>query len=220
MNSEIHRIIIAGIGPGVREYILPAAQAAIDRAAVLVGGRRALAEYAQPADSGQLTQVIDRDIDGVLAFIDRQLAAHDVSVMVSGDPGYYSLLDALRRRFPANLLRVIPGISSFQLAFARLALPWHDARLLSFHGRYPREEDLQYAPGAMLGMLNDTTYDSARVAQVLLEHGWPGDSRFFICSRLSYPDEEIITAALQQAASGEIPGRGNCVLIVAASQPE
>ena len=62
--------------------------------------------------------------------------------MVSGDPGYYSLLDALRRDFPAKQIMVIPGISAMQYAFARLALPWHDAVLASFHGRPPAAQDI------------------------------------------------------------------------------
>ena len=82
---------------------------------------------------------------GSYEFIGENLARQDVVVMVSGDPGYYSLLDALRRGFPQEAIQVIPGISSFQLAFARLALPWHEAELLSFHGRVPAEGKLTYS---------------------------------------------------------------------------
>ena len=69
---------------------------------------------------------------------------------MSGDPGYYSLLDALKRDFPSGLIEVIPGLSAMQLAFARLALPWHEASLLSFHGRRPDDKELIYSKGRIL----------------------------------------------------------------------
>ena len=134
MEAVAHRILIAGIGPGHPDYILPAARQAISSAKVLVGGRRALEGFAH---DGQKQIPITKDIASVIGFIREELASEDVVVMVSGDPGYYSMLDALRKEFPRERLQVIPGISSLQMAFAKLSLPWHGARILSFHGRQP-----------------------------------------------------------------------------------
>ena len=120
-----HKIIVVGIGPGDPAYLLPKAQKTIENARILVGGKRALADFSH---SGARECAIGADIPGVLSFIRDALAEDDVVVMVSGDPGYYSLLDALRRSFPIGQIEVIPGISSLQMAFARLALPWHSAR--------------------------------------------------------------------------------------------
>ena len=167
----MNEIIVAGIGPGHPDYMLPAAERAIREAKVLVGGRRALAQFARPQGEGQLTMAVTGDIDSVMQFIREKLELSSVVVMVSGDPGYFSLLDALRRHFPPACLRVIPGLSAMQLAFARLALPWHEARLLSFHGRKPAAERLAYHPGSVLGMLTDRTFTSKTIPAVLLAHG-------------------------------------------------
>ena len=43
-----HQILVVGIGPGSREYMLPAAWEAIATAKTLVGGRRALETLAPP----------------------------------------------------------------------------------------------------------------------------------------------------------------------------
>ena len=206
-----HKIIVAGIGPGHAAYILPAAKTAIEEADVLVGGSRALADFAR---AGPETLAITRDIDGVLSFIREKLAGHDVVVMVSGDPGYYSLLDALRREFSPDIIEVIPGISSLQLAFARLSLPWHDTRLLSFHGRVPTENELRYEPGTSLGLLTDAKYNSRTIPELLLDLGWPAEAELFICSRLSYGDEEIIRTTLAGAAAEKLIKHG--VLVVKA----
>ena len=208
-GSMSHKIVVVGIGPGHPEYTLPAARQRILGAKVLVGGRRALSQF---SSKDQITMAVTRDIPAVLAFIRVQLSRSDVVVMVSGDPGYYSMLDALRREFPRDRMEVIPGISSLQMAFSRLALPWHDARLLSFHGRRPEKEQLAYRPGALLGLLTDGEYHSKKISALLMEMGWPEETEMFICERLSYEDEEITALTLSEAAAREAVG--NCVLIV------
>lgn len=216
-----NKIIVVGIGPGSEAYILPEALRVIKDAKVLVGGKRALEQYAQHSFAednkgfhghDQILMPIEKDIHKVLNFIREKLEYYDVVVMVSGDPGYYSMLDALRRRFVADIIQVIPGISSMQMAFARLALPWHDAELLSFHGRIPSEARLVYEPGRLLGMLTDLKYNSASIAQLLLDKGWPAETAMYVCSRLSYADEQIRETSLQEAAEQQ-PVR-SCILVV------
>lgn len=195
-----HRIIVAGIGPGHPDYMIPAAKTAIEGARALIGGRRALEQFGHP---NQRQMAITRDIPGVMTFIRSELQHQDVVVMASGDPGYYSILDAIRREFPRDIIHVIPGISSVQLAFSRLALPWHGAKLLSFHGRLPKTEDLRFEKNAVLGMLTDGEYDSQSIPKLLMKEGWPPDSSLAICARLSYEDERIIETTLSKAAEME-----------------
>lgn len=208
--NESHRIIVAGIGPGHPDYIVPAAKLAIERAEVLVGGRRALEQFGHER---QRQMAISRDIPAVMEFIRLHLEEQDVVVMASGDPGYFSILDALRREFPVEQIHVIPGISAMQMAFSRLALPWHGARLLSFHGRVPQEAELRYEEGALLGMLTDGEHDSHSIPKLLMKQmGWPEEAKFAICARLSYEDEKIVETTLGQALALEAVKHG--ILIV------
>lgn len=203
------KIIVAGIGPGAREYVVPKALKAIENAKVLVGGSRALADFAR---EGQKTFAIKADIKAVMNFIGEELKQNDVVVMVSGDPGYYSLLSSLRKNFPIEQIKVIPGLSSMQVAFAKIALPWQEASLLSFHGRVPKDEDLVYVKGRIIGMLTDNKFNSGRIAEYLIERGWDKNARAYICSRLSYPDEKIACLSLEEAQTKEIAS--HCVMIV------
>ncbi len=202
-------MIVAGIGPGNPDFVLPAAFHAIRLAKVLVGGSRALADFAV---EGQCTMTIRGDIPAVLSFIDEKLRDQDVVVMVSGDPGYFSLLDALRRSYDEEVLQVIPGISSVQFAFARLALPWHDASFLSFHGRRPSDEELSYRPGRVLGIITDKAYSSRTIPKLLMELGWPKGAKTAICARLSYDDERIVRTTLGGAISER--EETHCVVVV------
>lgn len=203
------KIIVAGIGPGAREYVVPKALKAIENAKVLVGGSRALADFAR---EGQKTFAIKVDIKAVMNFIGEELKQNDVVVMVSGDPGYYSLLSSLRKIFSIEQIKVIPGLSSMQVAFAKIALPWQEASLLSFHGRVPKDEDLVYVKGRIIGMLTDNKFNSGRIAEYLIERGWDKNARAYICSRLSYPDEKIACLSLEEAQTKEIVS--HCVMIV------
>ena len=204
-----NKIIVAGIGPGGEDYITPAALKKIRSAKFLVGGQRALKDF---SDASQITCPITRDLDAPINFIREKILLGEVVVMVSGDPGYYSILDLLRKTFPPESIEVIPSVSAMQLAFAKLALPWHNATLLSFHGRQPARSDLKYSAGKVLGLLTDKHFNSSTVSKILIDCGWSGDSSVTICARLSYPDEKIFTMTLFDAATAA-PVE-SCVLIV------
>ena len=203
-----NKIIVAGIGPGDKSYITPAALEKIISAKFLLGGRRAISDF---ASENQETFTITADLEAALNFIREKLLSDEVVVMVSGDPGYFSMLDFLKKNFPPSKIEVIPSISAMQLAFAKLSLSWHDAKLLSFHGRRPSDDDLKFADGKILGLLTDAKFNSATISKILLELGWEKNSKLAVCSRLSYPDEEIISTTLEQAAISE-PIK-HCILI-------
>ncbi|WP_425060742.1 Cobalamin biosynthesis bifunctional protein CbiET [Sporomusa carbonis] len=206
-----YQIIVVGIGPGSPDYVLPVASRVIAAAKVLVGSKRALDTF---SSVGQVTKIIDKDINGVLDFIAGQLASHDVVVMVSGDPGFYSMLAALRHRFASERITVIPGISSAQLAFARLGEVWQDAALISMHGRQAADDVLAYRPGRKLGILTDTRHNPAHIASILLNHGWPETACVWLCANLSYDNE--VVAAMTLAEAAVTPGFDHSVMVVKA----
>lgn len=203
------KIIVAGIGPGSEDYITPAALKKIRAAKFLVGGRRALENFSAPS---QITCPITRDLDASINFIREKILLDEVVVMVSGDPGYYSMLDMLRKNFPPDSIEVIPSISAMQLAFAKISLSWHDATLLSFHGRQPARDALKFSAGKILGLLTDAEFNSKTISELLMTCGWDKNSSLTICARLSYPDEKIFTTTLASAAQSE-PVK-HCILIV------
>ena len=193
-----HKIIVVGIGPGSPDYLVPIAKGKIDEAKVLVGSRRALADY---STAEQVSKAVDKDIASVMLFISKQLLVSDVVVMVSGDPGYYSLLPALRQYFPDKTFEVIPGISSFQLAFARVNQPWQAAKLLSMHGREVASAELAYQEGQTLSFLTDAVHNPQSIAKLLIVRGWPETVTTHLCANLSYEQETIVTLSLAQVTA-------------------
>ncbi|MPM66755.1 Cobalamin biosynthesis bifunctional protein CbiET [bioreactor metagenome] len=204
-----HKITVVGIGPGSPDYMLPVAQRIITKARVLVGSKRALDTY---SNVNTVSKIIDKDIDGVLDFIKKQLISNDVVVMVSGDPGFYSMLGALREKFSSEQLLVIPGISSAQLAFARLGELWQDAILTSLHGRDQDADTLKYVPRKKLGILTDGINNPQTIAQKLIALDWPDKTRVWLCENLSYENETIMSTNLKDTIN--INGFSHCVMVV------
>jgi len=167
----------------------------IKHATVLVGSERSLEDFQEP---GQITYPVTGKLSLLAEQIEQELKSHDVVVMVSGDTGYYSLLPYLKKKFTANPIEVVPGISSMTFAFARLNEVWHDADLMSFHGRQPA--------------LTDPEYNPAHIARILIDAGWPKETRAAALERLSYDDEKIVDSTLEVLT--ELEGFGHSVMVV------
>jgi precorrin-6y C5,15-methyltransferase (decarboxylating) CbiE subunit len=182
-----HVITIVGCGPGSPDYLTPAARNAIRQAGLLAGAERLLKQYA-PRGSKRI--VVGKNIPGVLDEIARHLARRQrIAVLVTGDPGIFSLAQPVIKRFGRNRCHVIPGVSSVQVAFARLGLDWSDARILSAHGR-----PLKLAPS--------TLYQSGKVAMLVSDRPslkrisrsltrLPSDFQIWICEDLTLRTERV-----------------------------
>lgn len=187
MAVDKKKIIIIGCGPGAAEYITPAARAAAAGADVLIVSKRLQALFPEVAaerfDSGT-------DVEGTLeAIAARRDAGRQVVLLATGDPGIFSLAQPVIRRFGRENCQVIPGISSIQVAFARLGLGWQDARIISAHSADPdlTAADLMGAPKvAVLGGRTGALSWTAGLIEKLGE-----DRRVFLCEDLTLPGETI-----------------------------
>lgn len=121
-------ITVVGMGAGAP----PGADVAAG-AELVVGGRRHL-------DAVRLPEGAERVVLGALAPALDTVAEYvaegrPVTVLASGDPGFFGIVRVLAERFGAQRLDVRPGVSSVAAAFARVGLPWEDAVVASAHGR-------------------------------------------------------------------------------------
>ncbi|MFD4504697.1 precorrin-6y C5,15-methyltransferase (decarboxylating) subunit CbiE [Streptomyces sp. NPDC058457] len=124
-------ITVVGTGTGAS----PAPETPAD-AELVVGGRRHL-------DAVRLPEGAERIVLGPLAPALDTIGEYvgkdrPVTVLASGDPGFFGIVRVLAERFGAEALDVRPGVSSVATAFARIGLPWDDAVVVSAHGREPR----------------------------------------------------------------------------------
>lgn len=135
--------------------------------------------------------------------IESALKHGDVAVLASGDPLFFGIGDLLGRRFDRARMVVFPVVSSMQLAFARLGLPWHDARFLSLHGRKFLRIAAQILPFAKICILTDAFNTPATIASKLLDHVTAEqESNFtlFVGEELGSTRERMTSGSLKEIA--------------------
>ena len=198
-----------GIGPGTAEYLLPIARKTVEACEVLIGGQRALDLF---DDLAKETLIIKAQLAPLVDYLKKN-RHRKIAVLVSGDPGFYSMLTFLSKHFPPEELEIIPGISSIQLAFARLKATWQDAGLASLHGRDLAILDQLMAQGLpKLGLLTDPDHSPQKIAAYLLNKGYTV-KRVVVCQNLAYPDEQILVTTLGELINNTEKYL-NCVMVI------
>ncbi len=188
----LNRILVIGVGAQGPAGLSSTLLQRITRADQLWGSKRLLAYW--PDHPHQI--VIGADIAGRVQNIDRS-GTKRIVVLASGDPGFYGIVGTLLRVLPAEALEIVPHVSSLQLAFARVGLPWSDAILVSAHSR-PLSEIVGWARRApKLGVLTDRRHTPAVIARTLLGAGLP-DCRAIVAENLELPGEQITDTRLAQ----------------------
>ncbi len=196
MSTETPPITIIGMN-GDADSLPAAHRAEISRADVLVGGKRHLAHFG--TFSGEKITIAGK-MDALAARL--KMARRQgvrVVVLASGDPLFYGIGGTLRRYFPPDALRLFPAPTAFQLAFAALGEPWHDAALLSAHARPPETVIPQILAAEKAAILTDKTNTPAAIAARLLAVGLPADTPCAVCENLGRADERIIRTTLDAA---------------------
>ena len=208
-NKNHQEITIVGCGPGAKDYLLPAGRCAIRNAGVIAGTPRLLAAFA--SESQTQINMKKGDVKALLDEITHHDGLEKIAVLVTGDPGLHSLAKNVIRRFGRLRCRVIPGISSVQTAFARVALDWQDARIIKAHGVTPVEEPVAITGCNKIAVLAGG--ESSRSWLCSLTAALGDRCQIVICSNLTLPDEhvEYISAGEMQTVS--LPSRSVVLFI-------
>ena len=202
------KITIVGCGPGSPDYLTPAAQKAVAKAQVLVGAQRLLDLF---PDSCAERIIVTGHIADVLDQI--QLAAKDksVAVLVSGDPGLFSLAKSVLTRLGHDQCNIIPAVSSVQLAFARTGLDWQDAKIISAHHKLPCVQELNFKDYSKLAVL--AGHKDIKSWLIDLVNNLESDVDIFICENLTLENETVRSINLEQLKRIQFSSRA-IILIV------
>ena len=202
-------ITIVGVGPGDPDLLTLKAQEVI-RSADYVAGFETVLGPVRRWISGEAMPMRYRDQEEVL----ERMAAHAKDgkrcvVCAWGDLNFSSkeLLDRVRRRADVEL---IPGISSVQVACARLGLTMETSLFITLHARDGHEEGLRELTEHLKRRSRNLIvlprpFDlmPADIAEQLRDSGIPGDTPLWALQRLSLPDESISEYTLASLASEE-----------------
>jgi precorrin-6Y C5,15-methyltransferase (decarboxylating) len=158
------------------------AERLLREAALVVGGERHLEMLG--VERGR-AEILKGDLSGAIARMDE--ADGPIVVLASGDPGFFGIVRLLGARFGREYLRVLPGLSSVALAFARVGISWDDAVTVSAHGRDPRRAINVCRAHAKVAVLTAPDFGPADLARDLDGLG----RSFVVAEKLGEPDEQV-----------------------------
>lgn len=208
------KIYIIGIGPGSSEYLTKKAIDTVKASDYTVGSTRAIELFddVQNTIAFNVKELVDTLRQGVQLAYDGNV----VSILSTGDPGFSGVLNTVLRLsgeidFPKEKIEVIPGISSLQLAAARCHIQWDNANVMTFHGRENIEDILPVINNGKttIALPSRKVKD---MAQFLLDNGVEPTRKVVVCERLSYPDERIVEATLNDIAKSEFTYM--CIMVI------
>ncbi|MFO7749933.1 MAG: precorrin-6y C5,15-methyltransferase (decarboxylating) subunit CbiE [Desulfobacteraceae bacterium] len=182
----------------------------IKNADLLAGGKRYLDLFRETrAEKLAITNNISR----VAAEIKRAMATRRVVVLASGDPLFFGIGATLVKTIGREHLCVHPNISSLQSAFAAIKQPWHDAGIVSLHGR---KNDLCFETllegKNRVALLTDPKASPDWIARRLLEEKVSGVA-MSILENLRTPHERITLGKSLETVAGGTFSSPNIVIL-------
>ena len=200
-------ITIVGVGPGDPDLLTLKARDVI-RDADYVAGFETVLGPVRRWIRGEAMPMRYRDQEDVLdRLVEYAAAGRQCVVCAWGDLNFSSkeLLDRVRRRAEVEL---IPGISSVQVACARIGLTMETSLFVTLHTRDGVEEGLaELSDAVKRGERNlivlPRPYDlmPTTIAAYLLEQGIAPDTPLYALQRLSLPGETISEYTLSSLSS-------------------
>lgn len=199
------QITIVGVGPGSRTQLTAAAWQAIQQAGLLLGAPRLLELFPELPCKKQAAV-----LSAKLAQLVEQAEEQRICILMSGDTGFYSGAKRLLALLSYHQPSLLPGIGSLPYLCARIATAWEDVTPISAHGR---QVNIAAAVAAheKTFFLTDGVTTAGVICRTLTENGL-GDCRVTVGSRLSYPDECIVTDTAQNLQAQEFDAL--CVVLV------
>ncbi|WP_449418977.1 precorrin-6y C5,15-methyltransferase (decarboxylating) subunit CbiE [Phormidium nigroviride] len=208
---------IVGIGLDGAAGLSKSVQQIVEKATLLVGSDRHLAYFPKH----RAERLVLGDLTGAIKEIRQRLATSfpgAIVVLVSGDPLFYGWGRLLVAELPPEQLIFHPHLSSVQLAFNRLKLPWQDAHFISAHRRSFEELTAKLQQGVdKIAVLTDETYSPGAIAHLIKALDLPSRYQFWLCENLGAADERVRQWSLD-ALQGETFAPLNLVVLLRESR--
>ena len=205
-EGAVEPVYAVGIGPGNPEYLTPRGERAIREADVIVGFETVVDFIADLTDASAdlLTCGYKDEAAALEEFGERVAAGERGTAVAMGDPnhsGYQfvgKVQDAVRREAPDRPIRVVPGISSLQVAASRARTPMEDTEFVTLHKSGDLEADTNRLVAAvteddrhLLALPRPFDRMPGDIAQLLLEAGADPDLEALVLEKLTHEDETV-----------------------------
>jgi cobalt-precorrin-7 (C5)-methyltransferase len=208
--DPIHAV---GIGPGDPEYLTPRGRRAIADADVVVGFGTVVEFVAGETDADLLTCGYEDEAETLATFADRVAAGAAGTAVLMGDPNHsgYQFLGKVEQAVDRPV-RVVPGISSLQVAASRARTPMEESAFVTLHKSGSLDADLarlREVVGRRHLLVLPRPFDwmPGDVAATLLDAGADPGLDALVFERLTHDDESVTRTDLGNLAEHAGGGR-------------
>ncbi len=207
-------VYIVGAGPGDPELLTVKAQKLLAQADVILFADslvpRQLLQGVRP--DAEVIRTASKTLEEILpVMIDRVNAGKSVIRLHSGDPSLYGAVqEQMQALWEAQIpFEVIPGISAFQAAAAKLRVELTVPGLvqtiiltrISGRTEVPAAEELSTLAAHQASLCLYLSARHIESAQTKLMQHYPAETPVAICFRIGWPDEKIWLVPLDQMAA-------------------
>lgn len=204
-------VFVIGIGPGNPDYLTPRGRKALEDADIVVGFSTVV-EFIEPYTDADLLTCGYRDEQETLAKFAEQVAAGKRGVAVAmGDPnhsGYQfvgKVQQVVQQADSDRSVRVIPGISSLQVAASWARTPMEETEFVTLHKSGDLTDDLARLDAAVDKrhlLVLPRPYDMmpGDIAARLLDAGGSPTAEALVLEKLTHDDEHIHEYTLAELA--------------------
>jgi precorrin-6Y C5,15-methyltransferase (decarboxylating) len=178
---------IIGMGEDGLVGLSPRARSVLAHAEVIVGSKRLLGLMGEStAETHEWPQPFSAVIERI-----KPLRGRSTVVLATGDPLNFGVARKLMEIVPIAEMEIIPHLSSFSLAAARMGWPLGDCDTITLHGRPAAHLEAFIQPEVRLLALTADGSTVAEVARRLVARGY-GQSEITVLENMGGPRENSI----------------------------
>ena len=186
---QLNKINVVGLGPGNIKYLSTAGIDCIKEAEIIIGSTRQLSDLKTIISEKQEIYILGK-LNELITYL-KENTERKITIIVSGDTGYYSLVPYLSKYLSKDILNIIPNISSYQYLFSKLRENWQNFRLASVHGReFDYIKNINDEDIAGLALLTDDIQNPYEITKKLYTNGIR-NLIIIVGENLSYDNEKI-----------------------------
>ncbi|MCK5216001.1 MAG: precorrin-6y C5,15-methyltransferase (decarboxylating) subunit CbiE [Candidatus Omnitrophica bacterium] len=202
-------VYIIGTGPGNLKFLSPVSKNIIKSCDIVIASSRLMAFIPK----GKKIIRLEGKYKECLEFIQKNALTKKIAVLVSGDPGIFSFSKKVTQILDSSQYEIVPGVSSLQVACARVGLSWDDLSLVSVHGKSLRGLAMKCEANKKVIIFCDNKNTPARIAKYLTRK-IKEKAHAVAFGNLSLPDEEIIKSNIISLAKCKKEWKGLWLLLL------
>ncbi|BDA40176.1 precorrin-6y C5,15-methyltransferase (decarboxylating) subunit CbiE [Candidatus Atelocyanobacterium thalassae] len=191
-------IRVVGIGLNGKDSLTTEVKSIVINTSILIGSQRHLKYF---SDYSGTTIALENFIKDIKVLKKLSKDNKSIVVLVSGDPLFFGLGRLLLQEINKKDLEFYPNLTSIQLAFSYIKVPWHDAQLISIHGRNLDELILSFKKGKQkIAILTDNYNSPQIIASIYLSLSLLKSYDVWVCENLGRVDQKINCFSPQKLA--------------------